>query len=258
MGYKFICIKKSNKNETNPDTENMSSIKPKLNKLNQEGLISFFVGYQKMQKKDYIDTVFEKSIMKALCGVPQDADDSVPPLWYISLFNKHQDDKDRDHIVANVLNGTLRFEDAEIPVYPELKKMILKRNWVGGEAGGTPKIAYACYGLTPFAMLELTEDQISQMEFDQQFITDSSTVTPNDLRASKQKLVAKVPQEGAKWKAMLLCFTSLLFVLFKGECPLYIKMLDIAKALQKYPSEVIEALPMHAKASVLWIIHLQA
>ena len=132
-------------------------------------------------------SAFEKGIMKALCGVPPDSDDSVLPLWYINLFNKHQDDKDRDHIVANVLNGTLRFEDAEIPVYPELKKMILKRNWVGGEAGGTPKIAYACYGLTPFAMLELTEDQISQMEFDQQFITDSSTVTPNDLRASKQK-----------------------------------------------------------------------
>ena len=48
--------KKSNKNETNPDTENMSSIKPKLKKLNQERLISFFVGYQKIQKKDYIDT----------------------------------------------------------------------------------------------------------------------------------------------------------------------------------------------------------
>lgn len=35
-------------------------------------------------------------------------------------------------------------------------------------------------------------------------------------------------------------------------------MLQIAKALRKYPSEVIESLPMHAKASVLWIVHLQA
>ena len=194
---------------------------------------------------------FEKAIMKTLCGLPKDADDSLLPMWYLSLFNKHQDDKDRDHIVADVLNGTLRFEDAEIAVYPELKKVILKRNWVGGEAGGSPKFAYACYGLTPFAMLDLTEDQISQMEFDQQFLTDSSTVTPSDLRASKQKLVAKVPREGSKWKDMLLRFTNLLFVLFKGECPLYIKMLDIAKALRKYPAEVVDALPMHAKASVL-------
>ena len=149
-------------------------------------------------------SALEKTIMKALCGIPKDGDDSLLPSWYLNLFNKHQDDKDRDHIVANVLNGTLRFEDAEIPVYPELKKVILKRNWVGGEAGGTPKFAYACYGLTPFAMLDLTEDQISQMEFDHQFITDSSIVTPSNLRALKQKLVARVPREGSKWKTMLL------------------------------------------------------
>ena len=233
---------------------------------------SFFAEWQKSQKaaqsqpdeekKEESTTLkaseFEKNIIKTLCGLPKEADETMLPKWYVDLFNKNQDDKDRDHIVANVLNGTLRFEDAEIPVYPELKKIILKRNWVGGEAGGNPKFAYACYGLTPFAMMDLSEDQIAQMEFDQQFIQDSSTVTPADLRSSKQKLVAVVPASGTKWKNMLLKFTNLLFVLFKGECPLYMKMLDIAKALRKYPEDVLDALPMHAKASVLWIIHLQA
>ena len=96
------------------------------------------------------------------------------------------------------------------------------------------------------------------MELDQQFINDSSIITPSDLKSSKQKLVATVPTDGNKWKMMLLRFTNLLFVLFKGECPLYLKMLDIAKALRKYPADVIDKVPMHAKASILWIIHLQA
>lgn len=107
-------------------------------------------------------------------------------------------------------------------------------------------------------MLDLSENQIAQMEFDQQFIYDSSTITPSELKTSKQKLVAMVPMDGAKWKQMLLQYTNLLFVLFKGKCPMYMKMLEIAKALHKYPSEVLDALPMHAKASILWIIHLQS
>ena len=203
-------------------------------------------------------STFEKSILKTMCGIPQDCDDDILPTWYIHLFRRHQDDKDRDHIVAETLNGTARFEDAEIPVYPELKKMILKRNWVGGEAGGNPKYAYACYGLTPFAMLDLTEDQIATMELDQHFLQESSSITPQDIKNSKGKLHATVPTDGTKWKQIILRFTNLLLLLFKGDCPLYTKMLDIAKALRKYPSEVMQNLPMHAKASILWIIHLQA
>ena len=44
----------------------------------------------------------------------------------------------------------------------------------------------------------------------------------------------------------------------KGNCPLYTKMLDIAKALHTYPSKVMQNLPKHAKSFILWIIHLQA
>ena len=219
--------------------------------------------YDEEEKKEDASPItkvstFEKTILKTMCGIPSNCDDDILPTWYLHLFRKHQDDKDRDHIVAETLNGMARFEDADIPVYPELKKMILKRNWVGGEAGGNPKYAYACYGLTPFAMLDLTEDQIATMEMDQHFLRESSTITPQDIKASKGKLQATIPTDGTKWKQIILRFTNLLLLLFKGDCPLYIKMLDIAKALRKYPTEVMQNLPMHAKASILWIIHLQS
>ena len=66
--------------------------------------------------------------MKRMCGQDAACDDSVLPAWYSSLFQKNQDKKDRDHIVAEVLARPARFEDVELPIYPELKKMVLERN----------------------------------------------------------------------------------------------------------------------------------
>ena len=53
-------------------------------------------------------------------------------------------------------------------------------------------------------------------------------------------------------------FTNLLFLVFTSSPPLYRKCLEIVKALWEYPSEVMAKLPLHAKASILWILHLQS
>ena len=203
-------------------------------------------------------SIFERSLLKKLCGQRDDCDDALLPAWYQQLFQKHQDKKDKDHIVAALLSKPGRFEDDDIPIYPALKKMILERNWVGGEAGGKPKLAYACHGITPFAMLDLTDDQIADMEFTQAYLSASSSTTPADIKSSTTRLVASVPTEGSKWLQVIRRFTNLLFLLFTPSCPLYIKLLDVIKALRAYPVEVIDKLPAHPKASILWIIHLQA
>jgi len=144
-----------------------------------------------------------------------------------------------------------RFEDDDIPIYPALKKMILERNWVGDEAGGKPKLAYACHGITLFVMLDLTDDQIADMEFTQAYINASSSTTPADIKASTTQLVASVPLEGSKWLQVIRRFSNLLFLLFTPSCPLYIKVLDTIKALWEYPIEVIDRLPADPKASIL-------
>ena len=136
--------------------------------------------------------------------------------------------------------------------------MILERNWVGGEAGGSPKYAYACYGISPFAMLDLSEDQIADMEFTAAYLQASSAIAPSDIKSSKAKLLAKVPECSVKWLKVIKRFTNLLFLVFTPSSPLYRKCLKIIKALWEYPSEVIDHLPLHAKASILWILHLQS
>ena len=133
--------------------------------------------------------------------------------------------------------------------------MILKRNWVGGEAGGNPKFAYACYGISPFAMLELSEDQVADMEFQSAYLLESSTVTPQDVKTSKSKLVASVPMDGFEYTKVLVRFTNLLFLLFSPSCPLYVKLLDVVNAIRRYRINIIHSLPLNAKASILWIVH---
>ena len=203
-------------------------------------------------------SIFEKTLLKKMCGQNHDADDTVLPTWYGELFQKNQDKKDKDHIIADLLASKSRFEDVKIPIYPELKKMILERNWVGGEAGGAPKLAYACYGITPFAMLDLSEDQIAEMEFTDSYLLAASSIAPTDVKESKSKLVATVPEDSQKWLQVLKRFTNLLFVVFTPSSPLYIKCLDIIKALWAYQTEIISSLSMHAKASIMWILHLQS
>lgn len=95
------------------------------------------------------------------------------------------------------------------------------------------------------------------MEFDKHGLKLATYVTPSDIRVTRSKLIATVPPSGTKWRSMLLQLTNLLRKLFLTRCPMYEKMAILCKALQEYPQSVIDTLPLSAKASILWIVHLQ-
>ena len=116
------------------------------------------------------DLEFERTLLKKVCGQQPDCNDSVLSSWYSLLFQKNQDKKDKDHLLAELLTGKSCFKDVDLPIYPELKKLALEWNWVGVEAGDTPKYAYACYDISPFAMLDLSEDEIADMEFNDSYL----------------------------------------------------------------------------------------
>ena len=78
----------------------------------------------------------------------------------------------------------------------EKRGEIVGGGWVGGEAGGQPKYAYACYGVSPFAMLDLSDDIIANMDLTASFLCKLSAVTLKDLKSSKVRLVATVPMDG--------------------------------------------------------------
>ena len=136
--------------------------------------------------------------------------------------------------------------------------MVLKRNWVGGESDRTPKFTYACYGTSSFAILYLTDNVIAEIDFNAAFLSESSVVTPKDLKTLKAKLVAMMPSDGFQWQKNILCFSNLSFLLFCLYCHLHVKVLNILKANLQYKINIMHKLPIHTKASTLWILHFQS
>lgn len=80
-------------------------------------------------------------------------------------------------------------------------------------------------------MLDLTDNAITDMDFNTAFLAESFAVSPKDFKTSKAKLVASVPTDGFQWQKIILQFANLLFLLFGPSCPLYVKVLNIIKTL---------------------------
>lgn len=118
--------------------------------------------------------------------------------------------------------------------------------------------AYACHGLTPFAMLDLTTDEQAQLQYEDEIFHLANSISPSDIKNTKKKLVPTVPEDGIKWRSMILKLTNLSRNLFTADCPYYQRMLKVSTIIRGYQLETLQALPHAAKAAILWICHLQA
>jgi len=121
----------------------------------------------------------ERSRMQRMCGLPENCGDECFPKWYRDIFAKNQDhDKDKSLIIANAIGKSFMFEDAEVPLYPSLLKMILKRDWTGQDIGKRVVLAHAAKGLSPFAMVDLTEeDDVACMQQEADDLRSTTTIT---------------------------------------------------------------------------------
>jgi hypothetical protein len=200
----------------------------------------------------------EKARMRAMCGLDASAPDAAFPKWFRDLFAKNQDEKDRAHIISHAIERTFMYEDAEVPLYPSLVKMILTRKWTGNDLGRRPAYIHAAAGLSPFAMVDLSEDDVALMQQDYDDLTNASSVSPSEYRAARAKLVAKTPEDGDSFMLMLKRYVNFLFALFQGASPLYKLVKGIVDALREYSPNARSKLTVDVKSAILWIILLQA
>jgi hypothetical protein len=200
----------------------------------------------------------EKARMRAMCGLDASAPDAAFPKWFRDLFAKNQDEKDRAHIISHAIERTFMYEDAEVPLYPSLVKMILTRKWTGNDLGRRPAYIHAAAGLSPFAMVDLSEDDVALMQQDYDDLTSASSVSPSEYRAARAKLVAKTPEDGDSFMLMLKRYVNFLFALFQGASPLYKLVKGIVDALREYSPNARSKLTVDVKSAILWIILLQA
>lgn len=201
----------------------------------------------------------EKKRMKVYCGLDENAVEEMFPAWFRRTnSDKNQDDKDKHHVLRELFKDCRIFKDVETPLYVELAKMIIKRDWSGQDFSQRPTMENAAKGLSPFAMIDFTDEEVAMMTQQDRDLEIATSVTVEELRKSKSKIRAVVPDSAEDFLDMLKRFTNLLFALFGGRCPLYIQMYDIVEALLTYQPCARKKFTHQTKASILWIILLQS
>jgi len=200
----------------------------------------------------------EKGRMRKMCGLPDNAGDDCFPKWYRDLFEKHLDDASKAQIIAEAIDKNWIFEDAEVPLYPGLIKTILNRDWCASDLNRRAALVNAAKGLSPFAMMDLTEDDVAEMIQDSEDMVNASTVTAADFKAARARLAAKTPEDAEAFMTMLKRFTNLLFALFSSQSPLYKQLYAMVRALRSFSTTARANLSHSSKTSILWIVLLQA
>ena len=150
------------------------------------------------------------------------------------------------------------FDDAEVPLYPALVKTVLKRNWAASDLGTRAAFVNAMKGLSPFGMLDLTEDEVADMHDLEGDLTAATAVTAADHRNARSKLRAHVPEIAEDFMLMLKRYTKLIFALFGSQSPMYQAMYDLVQALRNFSPQARQALSQQTKGSLLWTILLQS
>ena len=200
----------------------------------------------------------EQERMKIMCGLPETADEAAFPKWYRDIFEKNHDEKDKIDIICSQVEASYFYDDAEVPLYPALAKMILKRDWTAGDIGKRAAYVNATKGISPFAMMDLTEEDVAIMREDFEDMAAATTLTAADYKAARSKLKAVVPDTAEDFLLMLRRFANLLFALFSSQCPLYKELHALIAGIKALSPNARSKFTKETKATMLWIVLLQS
>jgi len=199
----------------------------------------------------------EKARMRAMCGLPENEGDECFPKGYRDIFEKHLDDVSKAQIIATAVERNWIIEDAEVPLYPGLIKTIMKRDWTASDLGKRAALVNAAKGLSPFAMVDLSDEDVAEMMQDHDDMLSATHISASEVKASRARLKPATPKDAEGFLLMLKRFTNLLHMLFSSQSPFYKQMYNILRALRNYSPNARSKLSHEAKTSMLWIILLQ-
>ena len=76
-----------------------------------------------------------------------------------------------------------------------------------------PSLLHDMYGLSPFTMLDLSEDEVAMMNNEDYLITSASLVSVDDLRKQRKKWKVCIPAEEDEFMLMLKRYTNLVYAI---------------------------------------------
>ena len=114
----------------------------------------------------------------------------------------------------------------------------------------------AARGLSPFEMVDLTEEDMALMQQNHEDLLNTSLVSTSEVKADHTKLIESTPTDSEVFIIMFKRYENLLFTLFPSYFPLYKQVYATIKALREYSPNARAALQHKTKTIILWIIPL--
>ena len=99
------------------------------------------------------------------------------PKFLRDLFLKKKDEKEQINVISHKIDGASLYEDAKVLLYPVIVKMILIRKWTENDLGKRPAYINATTGLSPNAMVDLPDDDVTFMKQEHDKIPNASLVS---------------------------------------------------------------------------------
>lgn len=200
----------------------------------------------------------EVSTLLEMCGELLTADPILLPQWFHDCARKNTLDEYKQTILCKHTMNSNAYDDAEVPLTLTMLKMIVKRSWVGKDGDArSPSLLNAMEGLSPFFMAELDVDEVAQINSEEYALAEASHMTVADISKHKSKLRTTVPSSSDEFLQILKQYANLLAALFSSKCPLYQCVVLVIDALKAYSRASQNAMTLHSKAPILWILLLQ-
>jgi hypothetical protein len=192
------------------------------------------------------------------CGAPPNSLPAAIPEWFTLVSTKGMSKVYMGTVIGKHIRDNYKYDDAEVPLTNNIIKTMISRSWNGGESNiNRPALLNATSGLTPFAVLDLTEDEVAAINDEDDALQAASHVTWEQMKAVKRKNIATVPETSEKFLRLLRRFGNWLFAGWSEQSPLFRCTSQIIKDLLAYSPAARDKLSMSTKASILWVLHKQ-
>jgi hypothetical protein len=198
----------------------------------------------------------EIKLIRTLCGLHAEAPWEEFPKWYKDTHAKNLTKKDKQDIVRDCLEQVSLFEEVEVMVYGELVKMIIDRKFEGDDMKGAT-LANAAKGISPFAMIDISEEDIAIMDQEDEDRNRATVTTSADNKAARSRIKAKVPTSLDGVIARLKELTSMVYAIFGPLSPGYIALYKVVTTTVKLKKRVGDKLSDENRACIMWIVLLQ-
>ena len=211
------------------------------------------------EKDDKYMSKSELAMTCKMCGQPATGTLADLPTYFAECAAPNTSDNYKMLVIRKWIMGNVFYEDADVPLTSSLLKMVIKRAWTGKDGNITrPSLVHAMDGLSPFLMLDISEDEVAQLNDEEDLLASASNVSVADLRGHRSHRKISVPNDPEDFLLMLKRYANFLHATFSELCPLFLLVKEVIRSLREFSRQARRRMTVGTKGSILWIILLQS